>query len=154
MLRGVILAGMVAAGLVPVTWWLGVWSGSKHQLPGGSYDHQLRAAVRHSYCEGTPVSHDGWGAPSEPLNARASARFVVSCEFTGPTVMWLHFRSASDLRDAWAVGASQSDSLLSISTVCVSSSRAELVAFYDVEQWNVNALCSLREGRIVRRPVR
>ena len=53
MLRGVILAGMVAAVLVPVTWWLGVWGGSEHQLrAGGSYEHQLRAAVRHGYCEG------------------------------------------------------------------------------------------------------
>jgi hypothetical protein len=105
-------------------------------------------------CKGTPVSHDGWGAPSESLNARASARFVVSREFLGPTVMWLRFRSPSDLHEALAADAWHRDSLLSYSTVCVSSSRAELVAFYDVEHWKVKALCWLRDGSIVRRPVR
>ena len=69
-------------------------------------------------------------------------------------VMWLRFRSASELRVALAADASQRDSLLDYATVCVSSSRAELVAFDDVEDWKVKALCSLRDGRIVRRPAR
>jgi hypothetical protein len=36
----------------------------------------------------------------------------------------------------------------------VSSSRAELVAFDDVQDWKVKALSWLRDGRIVRRPAR
>jgi hypothetical protein len=145
MLRGVIVAGMVAAVLVPVSWWLGVW---------GGYEHQLRVAVRHGDCVGTRVEHVGWGAATEPLNARANARFAAFCDELGPMVMWLRFRSAAELRAALAADASQRDSLLDYATVCVSSSRAELVAFDDVQDWKVKALCWLRDGRIVRRSAR
>jgi hypothetical protein len=68
--------------------------------------------------------------------------------------MWLRFASAEDMREAMAADASQDYSLLAHATVCVSSSRGELVAFDNIEGWKVRALCWLRDGRIVRRQVR
>jgi hypothetical protein len=139
-------ATIVAAIVAAIAWWLGVW---------GGYEHQLRVAVRDiGNCEGTSINHDGWGGATAALNAPASARFAAFCEELGPSVTWLHFRSAAAMRQAMAADARDRYPLLTRTTVCISSSRAELVAFDDVDHWKVRLLCWLRDASIVRQPAR
>jgi hypothetical protein len=145
--RTAVVAGIVAATVVPVAWWLGVW---------GGYEHQLKVAVRAGHCVRISTDRQGWAGTGAVLNARASARFAAFCDELGPSATWLHFHSADDMRRAIVADAADRDPLLTgdYTSVCINRPRAELVAFDDVAQWKVKVLCWLRGGQIVRRPTR
>jgi hypothetical protein len=85
-------------------------------------------------------------------SARATARFAAFCDELGPSVSWLRFRSAADMRQAMAADATDRFPVLANMTVCVSPSRAELVAFDEIDEWKVRFLCWRRGARILRRP--
>jgi hypothetical protein len=86
------------------------------------------------------------------LNAGATARFAAFCDELGPSVTWLRFRSEADMRHAIAADARDRQPFLDYATGCVNASRAELVAFDDVDHWKVSFLGWRRGARIVRRP--
>lgn len=116
----------------------------------GSYEHQLTVAVRDiDNCAGTSTNNIGWGGD---LSERASARFAAFCDQLGPSVSWLRFRSAADMRQAMAADSTERFPILANTTVCVNPARAELVAFDEIADWKVRFLCWRRGARIVRRP--
>lgn len=145
-MRALVAAALAAAILAPVAWLLGAL---------GSYEHQLRVAVRDiGNCEGTGINHHGWGSAADPRNTPASARFAAFCDELGPEVTWLRFPSPAAMRQAMAADATDSYPHLAHATVCINRSRAELVAFDDVDAWKVKLLCWRRGARIVRQEAR
>jgi hypothetical protein len=148
-LRAAVLAGLVAAILAVVLaasgWRSGRW---------GSYEHQLKAAVRGD-CVGVSTNREGWGGVTAALNAQATERFAAFCDQLGAEVTCLRFRSAQDMRQAMAADAQAHAqggyAVLNHAAVCISWSRAELIAFDGVSESKVTRLCRRRGARIVRR---
>lgn len=139
---GTMIAAVIAGAAAGATWWAGLW---------GSYEHQLKAAVRHGDCVRISVNHDGWGGD---LNQGATDSYAAFCDELGPSVNWVRYRTPAGLRAAIAADAAQHHPALRgrLITVCVNTSAAELVAFDEIAEWKIRMLCHRRGARIIRTP--